>query len=272
MRDTTQGFQQATEPYRISMGDFIAERLCHLCSFRSIELKQFGKTRKGIRNSRTYQATNRGLTCSSCNGFVCLDCIKLLVPKMKADARHHLDSSILDAFQFATNANPRAPELTPPNYIGHCCIISRPIIQESMKSNTCPQSDFSCEPALLPPSPNFTTIRPSLSGCIHFPEFGIFIDSPMDCMDIHAVGAESHYVTKNKLKRNRSGKMKPPPAKVYLPARWHRVIPHTFAAKNHEKSPKLKAPIPESWKKMMINNLKINLPHCTHVKKVSALF
>lgn len=254
------------------MSEFIAERLCHLCSFRSIELKQFGKLRKGIRNSRTYQATNRGLLCSSCNGFVCLDCIKLLMPLMESDANHHLDSSILQAFQFATNAKPRA-QVTPSNYIGHCCIISRPIIDESIESthDSPSHSEASCKHR-LPLSPTFITTRPRLSGCIHFPEFGIFIDSPMDCMDIHAVGAESHFVRNNKSKRNRSGKKKTPSAKanVYLPARWHRVIPHTYAVRNNDKAPKLKDQLPQSWKKMMINNLKINLPHCIHKKKVSA--
>ena len=254
------------------MRNFIAERLCHLCSFRSIELKQFGKTRDGIRNSRTYQASNSGLTCTSCNGFVCIDCIKLLTPKMEVDAKHHLDLSILEAFRFAIRAKSPS-QRSPPNYIGHCCILARPTTPKKATSSSRSSDLDSCSimPARLTTTLNFTT-RPRLSGCIHFPEFGVFIDSPIDCMDIHAVGAESRFVQKNKRKRNKLGHMKPPSAKVYLPARWHRVIPHTYAIENDYRAPKIKAPLPQAWKTKIFNNIKIKEPHCQHTVKVSSSF
>ena len=262
---------------------FTATRLCHLCSYRSIELKQFGTTRKGLLNTRTFQATNSGLTCTSCNAFVCLDCVKLLTPLIENDAKDHVDSYLLDSFHHALRSKGKT-NCSPKNYIGHCCALSRPrhdnVTPSSAPSKKVTTKCFSV-PSTIAPSkstpassktaapPESPPITPRLSGCIHFPEFDLFVDSPMDCMDIHAVGAESKFIVKNKLKRNKSGNLKPPAAEIYLPARWHRVVSHTFAASIDDKAPKANGPQPESWNSTILRNVKVKQPHCVESKKVS---
>ncbi len=214
---------------------------------------------------------------------------------IEQDTKNHADSYILDSFRHAIRSKNKS-NCSPQNYIGHCCVISGhfrhhvqpfsvPSKMKSPKSN--PVTHTIISPKKSPASPVPANISPSkkspaspskmafpksvprLSGTIHFPEFDLFIDSPMDCMDIHAVGAESNYVVKNKLKRNKEGNLKPPTAEVYLPARWHRVVPHLFAVSVDDKAPEANAPLPESWNCTIFRNIKVKQPHSLEYKKVS---
>ena len=244
------------------MSLFKAKKLCHLCSYRSIEFKQFAEVKKGVSNTRTFQKSNIGLTCTKCNGFVCIDCMQLLVPVMSRDAKHYCNHDLLDAFKEAISPFSKIIK-TPVDYIGHCCTISRP--------SRLPASAEGDEVIHKMPFSNCPDLTPRLSGCIFFPEFDIFIDSPMNCMDIHAVGAEVKNVVR-KAKRKRSGKPTPPQKIEYLPARWHCVVPHPFALENNSKAPIRNGVLPAGWKMMFLRKIKIKSPHNNQIiKKVSCL-
>ena len=90
----------------------------------------------------------------------------------------------------------------------------------------------------------------------------------MDCMDIHAVGAESNYVSEVR-KRSSSGLIKAATKSIYLPARWHCVISHQFASENSSKSPLKNCIPPESWSTTQYRSMKIKSPHNLRINKVS---
>ena len=93
----------------------------------------------------------------------------------------------------------------------------------------------------------------------------------MNCMDLHAVGAEVKNVVR-KAKRKRSGKPTPPQKIEYLPARWHCVVPHPFALENNSKAPIRNGVLPAGWKMMFLRNIKIKSPHNNQIiTKVSCL-
>ena len=107
------------------------------------------------------------------------------------------------------------------------------------------------------------SIDSRLSGCIFFPEFLLFIDSPIDCMDIHTVGGEYEMKESNKRDtcRSSSSSSKHQNKHEYLPPRWHGVVPHDFAVENAMLAPDRNGEFPDDWKSMYINNHKIALPH-----------
>ena len=244
------------------MSLFKAKSLCDLCSYRSIELKQFGNVQNGVTNCQTHQVTNLGLTCTKCNHFVCINCIKVITPKMVKDSKHFAHQGIFNAFTEAISTASATECKTPPNYIGHCCSIARPsrdaIVEGDLNLSVDEHPTTDCNNNTAP-----------LSGCIFFPEFGIFIDSPFDCMDIHAVGAESNYVS-NMKKRCSSGFIKAATKTTYLPARWHCVVSHQFAYENSCKSPSKNCGRPDSWSTTLYRKMKIKSPHnLTRINKVS---
>ena len=240
------------------MSLFKPERLCLLCSYRSIELKQYGKVRKGTSNSKTFQATNHGLICSNCNAFVCIDCIRLLIPTMKKDRAKFCNDSLLKAFIHADNTK-KFPIKSPSNFVGHCCII------DDTKS---PASSDSLIDSVSSSDPS------KLSGCIFFPDFNLFVDSPISCMDIHAVGAETSVRWKKSKKRLSDDSQKSSKETIeYLPARWHCVIPHTFALSHDHLAPRKNGTLPNSWSMTAFRNLKIKAPHNPAIiQKVCLLF
>ena len=235
---------------------FNAERLCLLCSYRSIEFKQFGKIRDGETNAKTHQKTNTGLICTKCNGFVCLDCIKVLVPTMLKDSKHFISTSLLDSYIEAIALLPNKI-VSPSAFIGHCCNIDT----DTSPASTLPKQDDDLQ------RKNHSNVG-RLSGCIFFPEFDIFIDSPMDCMDIHAVGAEYDYSV-NDLKRSIDGKPSPRTKNFYLDARWHCVIPHEYAVLVNDISPIANENIPTTWNESIFRKIRIKSPHNRKIMKVS---
>ena len=286
------------------MSLFRAERLCMLCSYRSIEWNQFGKIRRdGTVNAQMHQKTNTGLICTKCNGFVCIGCIKNILPFMSSHAKNFVSQDLYDHYKTAA-IMPLKNFHTPDSYIGHCCVVG--IVPPPISSPPCTSSN----PELDSSSPNVpsTSTVPStlgdqshhhlkdvdttlsngaelsddalnssegvgrLSGCIFFPEFEIFIDSPLDCMDIHAVGPEHQY-TINKSKRNLKGESSFERKKeCYLPARWHCVIPHYVAVEVENLAPASNdETLPTDWRIKALNRIKINLPHNNKIK-VSILF
>jgi len=280
------------------MSLFRAERLCMLCSYRSIEWNQFGKVRRdGTVNAQTHQKTNTGLTCTKCNGFVCIGCIKKILPYMSSHAKHFVSQDLYGHYQTAA-AMPLDNFHTPDCYIGHCCIVGTvpPSISSpppSTSSTNNPKRDSSSPPV---PSTNTSTVPSKdavdstsisskkgadlsddclnfsesvgrLSGCIFFPEFEMFIDSPLDCMDIHAVGPEHQY-TVNNSKRNANGEPSVERKKeCYLPGRWHCVISHCVAVELENLAPQSNdAKLPTDWRIKVFNRIKINLPHNNKIK------
>ncbi len=222
------------------MSHNIASRLCLLCSVRSIEVNQFGKEIKGVKNIKSFQKTNVGLNCSKCKGLVCVDCMSQLVPVMKKDSKHFISQSLLNGFNKALHSmsNNNIPLS---DHIGHCCVISSPTLPKR---------------SVLPSSPKVGR----LSGCIFFPEFDIFIDSPLECMDIHALGEETS-VSSQCLKRKQSGSDTVKKKTVLLDARWHCVIPPAVALSIHDRSPKPNDSVPPHWKDTLLHNIKVALPH-----------
>jgi len=249
-------------------------RLCKLCSYRSIEKKQYGKVnKKGVINSKTFQSTDNGLVCSQCNGLTCPDCMKLLIPVLKKDAHKHVNTDILDAYVSAVRMLPSAI-MSPPNYVGHCC---------NIKSNVAETASANSLEEVLPRSSrinpkSLSSSDARLSGCIYFPEFDLFIDSPVQCTDIHAVGAESHAakikITK-KRKRNRNMKthdlkssLRATKGETYLPARWHCVISDSHARHSNMFTPESNGPVPANWRMKLLSKVKINMPHNDKGEKV----
>lgn len=234
------------------MNRFVADRLCLLCSYRTIEDQQFGNVRDGISNTRTYQATNAGLVCTICNGFVCIDCIRLLVPVISKESRKHSNTDILDMYKAAIDMHPGSIK-TPPGYIGHCCSIDKPA-QSSQDIINHPHETKEIH----------STNESRLSGCIFYPEFCLFIDSPINCIDIHAVGAECNVTRTISKKRKHSRKgvsQIKKTSNIYLPARWHCVISHSFATSNNRVAPTFNGSYPKSWRIKYFRNLKISCPH-----------
>ena len=288
-----------TEPSRIKiMSLFKAEKLCMLCSYRSIELKQFGKVDKEgvIRNCKTHQKTNSGLECSKCRLFVCIRCIEMIYPAMLSDSKHYISQDLFKHYQTAATM-PFETFQTPPDFIGHCCLLSDngapvpsevsiPSVASSIKSRThadnlCSSTSFlSANPSRSSSQDTYrkkvdSSVPPSvgrLSGCIFFPEFDLFIDSPLDCMDIHAVGPEYKYENvkvSNKRKLNTARVRK----KIcYLPARWHCVISHEVAISIDHLAPNPNArEFPPNWSIKSLRGIKIKLPH-NNEPKVSTYF
>lgn len=238
------------------MSSFKAECLCLLCSYRSIEFKQYGNLRKGIPNTRTYQATNAGLKCSKCQGFVCIDCIRILIPLISKDKQHHCSNDLLDAFVTVSNMSNECIN-TPIGFIGHCCTLDPQLLPTkpspcSLISNVAPSEERNSKLNVA-----------TLSGCIFFPQFDLFVDSPFSCMDIHAVGAECTVHRKSVMKRDNKGNSKKTPHEIdaYLPARWHCVVSHEFATTNNHLSPKPNGKYPSHWKIMRLEKIKIKAPH-----------
>ena len=253
-------------------------RLCKLCSYRSIEKKQYGKvSKKGVVNSKTFQSTDNGLVCSQCNGLTCQECMKLLIPVLKKDAHKHVNTHILDAYVSAVRMLP-SDIVSPPNYVGHCC---------NIKSNVAETASANSLEEVLPRSSsiiNPTSLSSSdarLSGCIYFPEFDLFIDSPVRCTDIHAVGAESHAaeikVTKKRKRTINTKKthnlkssslLRARKGETYLPARWHCVISDSHARHSNMFTPASNGPVPANWRMKLLSKVKINMPHNDKAEKV----
>ena len=171
------------------MSLFNAERLCMLCSYRSIELKQFGKVRKGVINAKTHQKTNTGLICTKCNGFVCVRCIEKIVPFMSSNCKHFISQDLYEHYKTAATM-PLKTFCTPVDYIGHCCIVSSglanpevsqsefahpelPHPQSNQYSLTTNAAHKSPEPVETRNAVDASRLPPvvrSLSGCIFFPK------------------------------------------------------------------------------------------------------
>ena len=176
----------------MTMNCYKPEKLCLLCSYRTIvELKQFGKTKSGILNTRTFQRTNHGLACTKCHQYICIDCINLVVPLMAKDKHLFVNTQFVDALEDVSGKQPSRIK-TPQGFIGHCCLLKDVIV---------PTNQFvSKNVSSLSSIPKHST----LSGSIYFPEFDLFIDSPFDCMDIHAVGAEYNMINSPVKKRKKT--------------------------------------------------------------------
>ena len=236
------------------MNCYKPKKLCLLCSYRSIGKKQFGMIRNGIPNTKTSQQTDIGLTCMKCNSFTCIDCINLVVPVMRHD-KHKFESTVFfDHLEQASSAQQSTLLDSHSEFIGHCCLIDK-----SFRLETDPvhPNQHRCDRS------RERSIDSQLSGCIFFPEFLLFIDSPIDCMDIHTVGGEYEMKESNKRDtcRSSSSSSKHQNKREYLPPRWHGVVPNDFAVENAMLAPDRNGEFPDDWKSMYINNHKIALPH-----------
>ncbi len=242
------------------MSLFKAPPLCLLCSCRSIELKQFGRSRKGVENNKSFQKTDVGMRCSKCTGFVCVDCLTLLVPIIAKDANHFVSTSLLTRWKDALSLIKLSGK-THSEHIGHCCDVHFHCddTNTSASSSSClsPDGHTASEKMIQPMQSSIDVGR--LSGCIFFPEFDLFIDSPLECMDIHALGAE-YTKSSNRLKRKSGGSQRNE-KNCYLEARWHCVVPPDVAASIHDISPLPNVPIPNHWEVSLLHNIKVPVPH-----------
>ncbi|OEU15961.1 hypothetical protein FRACYDRAFT_240658 [Fragilariopsis cylindrus CCMP1102] len=224
------------------MNCYKPKKLCLLCSYRSIEKKQFGMIRNGIPNTKTFQQTDIGLTCKKCNSFTCIDCINLVVPVMCHD-KHKFESTVFfDHLEQASSAQQSTLLDSHSEFIGHCCLINK-----SFRLETDPvhPNQHRCDQS------RERSIDSRLSGCIFIPEFLLFIDSPIDCMDIHTVGGEYEMKESNKRDTCRlsSSSSKHQHYKhEYLPPRWGGVVPHDFAVENAMLAPDRYGEFPDDWK------------------------
>ena len=255
----------------LKMSSLKAPSLCLLCSCRSIELKQFGKSRKGVMNTKSFQKTHVGMKCSKCNGFVCVDCLTVLVPIITKDVNHFASSSLLRRLEEALFSI-TSTGVTHRGHIGHCCDVYLQHEEKNIMTSTVEKTKTHLKTVMkcssssvvensLPPTPCSTELVGRLSGCVFFPEFDIFIDSPLECMDIHAVGAEvtiSSNRPKRKFPANDSSRKE---RNCYLEARWHCVVPPEVAAAIHDISPLPNNPIPNHWEVVLLHNIKVATPH-----------
>ena len=175
---------------------------------------------------------------------------------MKKDVRNFVDSQYFDTLVSVSLLNPKQLR-TPANFIGHCCLIEKNIPPSFQ--------DHDLDAPATIHSPSSSNLPATLSGCIYFPEFDLFIDSPFDAMDIHAVGAEHNMVpssySPSKRRKTTRARTKKMVRDEYLPARWHGVISHKFATDNAAHSPSPNGPIPPDWNLVYLRDFKIKSPH-----------
>ena len=240
---------------KINMNCSKFNRLCKLCSYRSIENKQYGKIRNGESNTKTFQTTDNGLICSSCNGLTCSVCMKLLIPFLQKNKDKHANNDLLHAYMNAVEMLP-SPILTPAGFIGHCCNIDdyNVNVPTNVIHKNATVTDSMKSPSVVHDG--------RLSGCIYFPEFQLFVDSPLDCTDIHALGAEKEVTAglvpifkKGKFRKNDGLR-----SRIYLPARWHCVILDDYARSNNDISPHRNGMLPKNWNCKFLSKIKISMP------------
>ena len=225
---------------------FPADRLCMLCSYRSIEYNRFGIVQNGEINAKTHQTTNSGLICTKCNGFVCRKCIASLHPVMMKDSKHFLSTTLVEHYSNLLSVPEGTSAISPLNYIGHCCIVG------------CGQQVLECD-ADTPASLSGETAR--LSGCVYFPEFDLFIDSTFDNVDVHILGAEyssSPLSKKRSIDRLLEGDGF---SNISSKGRWHCVIPHEYACKIRNEAPIANGSNPTDWKVTTFRKIRIKCPH-----------
>ena len=118
------------------MNSYKSDKLCLLCSYRTIEWKQYGKTKDGILNTRTFQKTNHGLTCTKCHQFICIECINVVVPVMIKDKSKFVNTEFIDTLEQVSGKKYSCVN-TPPGFVGHCCLI-KGLIHPPRSTTPCP--------------------------------------------------------------------------------------------------------------------------------------
>ena len=151
---------------------------CLFCHYRMIELKQFNKD-----NCFTYQSTDSGMKCSLCNGFTCIDCVSLLSPLIQTKINSLHESTL----QYASDIKQFVQShIQPQNFIGHCCLIginTKSTESEETKSDL-KTNERKDQKILL------STSKIYMGGFLSIPEFQLFIDQPINVIDVHGLASD----------------------------------------------------------------------------------
>lgn len=153
---------------------------CLFCHYRMIELKQFNED-----NCFTYQSNDFGMKCSLCNGFTCIDCLSLLSPLVQTKISSLHKSTLKyasDIKQFVQS------HIQPQNFIGHCCLIQtnmNPKSQESEETKSDLNTNEARDKTIL-----LSTSKIYMGGFLSLPEFQLFIDQPINVIDVHGLASD----------------------------------------------------------------------------------
>lgn len=165
------------------------DRNCLFCSAQTIEQRNVDKGKPIVH----HPTCEEGLQCFSCNSRACTNCLQdiLEAHSEKLISRDRWCQQV-QSFLLSGTA--------PKGFIGHCC--------ELKVASTQFRKQQKQQPPLN---------KTLFDGHLHFPEFGILVDSPFSCKDscIDVLGL---------------GEAKP------LPPTWHCVISHDSAATYHDKN------------------------------------
>lgn len=161
------------------MVDFV----CYFCCYDSTAKRSRDKfesgTGKPIASPRSCEV---GLFCTyrRCQGFACSSCLEKIVNNFSL-SQQKSDRWCREVLKFLDT------DVTPPSFIGHCC-------------------EWTAEYRQLKEARKIPIKFTKFDGYMYLPEFGLLIDSPFKCIDVHGMG--------------KSGE---------LPPAWHCVISHKAA-------------------------------------------
>ena len=116
--------------------------------------KENRKTRKGKSNTKCFQRTNDGMTCSKCNSFVCIECLLLATHLLKQDKHLFVDQTYVNNIDTIVSDYGKKNYKSPSNCIGQCCLIEQ---DTPIKDTTS-----------IKPNKITNIDTPILSGCISF--------------------------------------------------------------------------------------------------------
>ena len=160
---------------------------CLYCSKKSQELKQSSK--QGSQSTtRPDSRSSSGLKCIKCQSFGCKVCLRALTKKLKEKVKHNkADTAILNADTWYREVMKYLGKKNyhPSNFLGSCCEIDKPKKQGSTRPPTQAKKSE-------PPTIDHGTETDDLGGTLYLHEFGLLVNSPFDCVDIHGLGEQEN--------------------------------------------------------------------------------
>ena len=138
---------------------------CIFCSASSIEAAVLRRKMSVKRNYDDFTTSDNGLSCTNCNHFACSLCLSNVTTCI-GKKLGQTDAWYMQVVKFLQDGT------IPTNFIGHCC-------EYDMLGKQKPTTDMAT--------------ATKFDGHMFFPEFGLLIDSPFTCVDIHGLGAIADY-------------------------------------------------------------------------------
>jgi len=153
---------------------------CLYCGRAAQEEKQ-RKKRKHL-PARCDTRSNVGLTCTICKRFGCNVCLNGMILKLEDKVNKSNETEILnndDWYKTVKSYLDTEQEFrTPDNFIGSCCEFAE--AKKLLKNESNNQNLFT----------NLDNSVDDLDGALYLHEFGLLVNSPIGCVDIHGLGPQ----------------------------------------------------------------------------------